>query len=352
VLGIPATMRENVVVIPEGWFRIAEGCSGKRYLVVTLAIAVLAAALNHMRGWRLAVFIAASGLLALIANWIRIVVIIYAGHVTNMQHYLVAKEHLSFGNAVFVVLLVSVVLLARVMDRCHGAAPESRPGAALVASSSAVGQASRAPWAFAPLVLLLATFLLIQLRQAPAAQPGQLGVWPFETGKWNGPLLPDPIWSPAYVMPDGEARASYRLDKGSIEVYASLYGDQRQGRELVYYGNTLLSPGPWERVWTDASDEIGTGLAGMDARAPDGSLWFIARVFEVGGEATRSEAMAQLAYGFRSILRPVPAGVIALATRCDENCDAARALVASFWDDMSGSILAMVPDSVPRVAGQ
>jgi len=97
------------------------------------------------------------------------------------------------------------------------------------------------------------------------------------------------------------------------------------------------------------SGDIGVDLVGMQARAPDGSIWIIVRVFEVGGRVTTSEAMAQLAYGIRAILRPVPAGVIALASRCDQNCDAARALVASFWDDMSGSLLAMVPDSMPRI---
>src|SRR5690606_5055666 len=42
LLGVAATVSEYRVTIPEGTFAIIEGCSGKRYLMVTLALAWLA----------------------------------------------------------------------------------------------------------------------------------------------------------------------------------------------------------------------------------------------------------------------------------------------------------------------
>jgi exosortase len=113
LLGVPATVTEYRVTIPEGTFAIVEGCSGKRFLVVTLAVAYLATFLNQLRGWRALFFLAAAALLSMVINWIRIVIIIYAGHVSNMQHYLVANEHLSLGNAMFVPLILGVILLGR-----------------------------------------------------------------------------------------------------------------------------------------------------------------------------------------------------------------------------------------------
>jgi hypothetical protein len=34
---------------------------------------------------------------------------------------------------------------------------------------------------------------------------------------------------------------------------------------------------------------------------------------------------------------------VALAVRCDVDCSGAQALAGSFWDDMSGEILGMMP---------
>src|SRR5262249_55541359 len=142
---------------------------------------------------------------------------------------------------------------------------------------------------------------------------------------------------PQYVGPDNARRVAYRSNAGTVEVYANVYGEQRQGKELVSYDNTLLAPGAWERDWPQVTRTLPTKvpqLASFEARADDGSRWLIAYVFKVGAGRVRSEPSAQLAYGALSFLRPTPAGVIALATRCNENCEAARALVTSFWDDM------------------
>ena len=110
-LGVSAEVHEYFVSIRGGTFHIAEGCSGKRYFIVTLAVAVLGAAIYRMRGVRALAYVLACGVLALVANWIRIIIVIYAGHIAGMQTYLVAVEHLTLGNVIFVCLLVLVLLL-------------------------------------------------------------------------------------------------------------------------------------------------------------------------------------------------------------------------------------------------
>ena len=341
VMGVPAHVSEYTVSIPEGTFQIVEGCSGKRYLIVTLAMAVLAASLNHLPRWRFAGFVAIAGGLALVANWVRIVVVIYAGHVSDMQHYLVAVEHDSLGNVIFVLLLGVVFLLARRLGR----------DTVVPASPEAIDLAGRPavfPWpAIVPFVLLGSFTALLQWRADVTPAPCELGNLPVTTGTWQGPLPPAPAWSPRYVDPDSERRASYRSATGSVEIYVNAYSDQRQGRELVFYGNTLLAPGPWQRSWplqvqTLASRDA--SLAAFEARAPDGSLWLVAHVYEVGGWTTTRDPLAQLRYGIGSILGPLPAGVVALAAPCDTKCDVARTLVTTFWDDMSARILGVVPD--------
>ena len=201
-----------------------------------------------------------------------------------------------------------------------------------------------------PIGLLATTFGATHLAAHAVTGRSAIGPLPIATGTWQGPLPEAVEWQPRYPGASEERRAAYRSGPGVVELYVNVFSEQRQGAELVGYGNTFLGPGAWRRAWPVVAGSLGKDLVAFEAWAPDGTLWLISSAYEVGGLVTRSDPTAQLAYGIMSVLHPVPAGVLALATRCDENCDAARALVASFWDDMSGLILATVPDSATAAA--
>lgn len=339
-LGISAQVHEYTVTIPGGSFQIIEGCSGKRYFMVTLAVAVLAAALNHLRGLRAIGFVLACGALALLANWLRIVIVIHAGYTYGMQTYLVAVEHLTLGNVIFVLLLAVVLLLARRLAGPIGpASPPVEVGAA---------PPPRRWAAVLPVALLAAVFVTDLARSAAPADRAMPGVLPLATGRWQGPLPADVGWMPQFPGTAGARRASYSSEAGVVQLYIGTYGAQRQGQELIQYGNTLLAPGTWNRAWPHEAHALSPHtprLASFEARAADGDLWLLAYLYDVGGWSTSQEAFAQLAYGLRSIRRPTPSGIVALAVRCDSSCKSARALAGAFWDDMSRPILAMLPSA-------
>jgi exosortase len=235
LLGVPASVSEYRVTIPEGTFAIVEGCSGKRYFVVTLAIAYLAIAINGLRGARALLYLAAAGLLSMLVNWIRIVIVIYAGHVSNMQHYLVANEHKSLGNVLFVVLIVGVLLQGRWLAR-RGATSVS------AASISGIANPALAPWQ--PLMLLPAALLVLALPASlvrKASAPMRLEAMPIATGDWLGPLPPQAGWRPEFSAADDEQRVAYVSTTGTVELYANLYVDQASGRELIHYSNNIIN---------------------------------------------------------------------------------------------------------------
>ncbi len=82
---IPTFVEGNLIAIPEGVFEIAGGCSGLRYLLVSLTISSLFTFLNFnkLRQGVIFIIIAVAG--ALIVNWIRIIILIFVGHYTNME---------------------------------------------------------------------------------------------------------------------------------------------------------------------------------------------------------------------------------------------------------------------------
>lgn len=345
-LAVPAYVNEYTVTIPAGTFEVIEGCSGKRYLVTTAAIAVVAGYLNSLRRTRLAVLVGVSCALALVANWIRIVIIVYAGHVTEMQHHLVAVEHMTLGHVVLAVLIVTVALLARRLAPPSGTAPIG-PAPRAPISQDPVAAHRSVRWAGVPIGLLLATLVTHQVRANALPDSPAMVDLPGASTDWSGPLPPRSAWMPDYHGTDVQVRGAYGSAAGVVEVYANTYAAQHQGRELILYRNTLLAPGEWRRPWPPTATRIaadGAPLAMFEARVGEES-WVIAYAYEIGGWATTSEPLAQLAYGVRSFFGPVPSGVVALATPCGGNCEAARALVGAFWDDMSARMLALVPNA-------
>lgn len=343
LLGVKATVTENHVTIPEGTFSIIEGCSGKRYLVVAVAIAWLSAAMNHLRTMRrLTLLFGSAVMLALVINWIRIVIIIYAGHVTNMQHYLVAVEHLTLGKLLFLPLLAGILLVAR---WC------AEPGQAATPEAAKCGSDFPRPsrWLLVPMAAFVIVAILSH-SDPVAAAIGQLGEAPLGSGGWEGPLPGRSGWMPHYGGVDDQRRLSYlSRDGSSVEVYVNLYASQRSGKELVRYGNSVVAPEGWTQPWSQSGRKLvtpkGKVLWSLEILDASRRTWLLAYTYRVGGGLYTSEAATQLGYGVRSMLRPAPAGVLASAILCETtNCDKGRTLLADFWDNMGSPIMSMLPD--------
>ena len=94
--GIPTYVERNFVTIPAGVFEIADGCSGLRYLIVSLAISSLFNFLYIKNIRKALLFFTVAILGALITNWIRITALILIGEYTNMQSSLMS-DHNTFG---------------------------------------------------------------------------------------------------------------------------------------------------------------------------------------------------------------------------------------------------------------
>jgi len=93
---IPTYVEAQFVSIPAGTFEIADGCSGLRYLIVSLAISSLFIFLNIKSKKRAFIFFAVAVFGGLFTNWLRIMLLIIIGDYTDMTHSLM-NDHNSFG---------------------------------------------------------------------------------------------------------------------------------------------------------------------------------------------------------------------------------------------------------------
>jgi EpsI family protein len=351
LLGVPATVTEYRVTIPEGAFAIVEGCSGKRYLIVTLAVAWLMGWLNDMPGKRFAKYLALCAALALVTNWVRIVIVIYAGHVSNMQHYFVAVEHFTLGNVIFLVLLAAVLALGRKFDTVHRLATDlPRDGSLAPTARTPVDLrlvAGKSLWIVLAALALTAVVGRISHGESKSEVLGQ---WPLGAGSWQGPLPSRASWKPDYAAVKHERRAQYLTNYGAVEVYANLFPSARRDAELIQYGNNLASPAGWERVWGANSGTIsagGTPLSTFIMSGSDQRQWLVAYTYRAGSRASHREIPAKLLIGWLSLFGAIDQGVVALSSPCEPgNCDKARALIADFWENNGPPLLAMIAAKV------
>lgn len=103
--GIPIFVEGNTISIPSGVFEIAGGCSGLRYLIVSLAISSLFTFLNIRKYSHALTFLFVAIVGALITNWLRITALIMIGHFTEMQSDLM-HDHNSFGWYIYMPFMI------------------------------------------------------------------------------------------------------------------------------------------------------------------------------------------------------------------------------------------------------
>lgn len=108
--GIPVFVEAPFVHIPEGTFEIANGCSGLRYFIVSLAISVLYIFLYIKQPKRAFYFLSVAIIGALLTNWIRITLLILIGHYTDMTSGLM-EDHNSFGWYIFIPFMILLFML-------------------------------------------------------------------------------------------------------------------------------------------------------------------------------------------------------------------------------------------------
>jgi exosortase len=121
--GVPAFVEGNTFNLPAGVVQVASGCSGLNYLVVSLALGLFQGLL-YLRTWksRIKVLVAAV-VVALLSNWLRVYTLILVGYATDMRHYLIRVDHLTFGWVLFMVCFWPVLRLGARLANKEGDEP-------------------------------------------------------------------------------------------------------------------------------------------------------------------------------------------------------------------------------------
>jgi EpsI family protein len=324
--GIPVLAEGNVIHIPEGAFEIATSCNGLHFVIVALAIATVHGYVEgYDRRSRVMLLLIATAL-AIATNLVRIFCVIVAGHLTDMQHFLVRVDHYYFGWVLFAIsLLLYVFASSRIPLLRHEAAPTTP-------------RASGATGSYAPIALVLAAAALAvgplwslaaitATVDSPATSPPRLA-------SWTGPTPSSWAWQPVYANADERFVESYRNERaGEVSLFRAAYHYQRQGREVRGYGNSLAGPGYSIRSSKPAAATIeGQSLTAVEhlVVADSGQELLVWSFHGVGDRLETPGVAGQIRYGVNSLFEPLTASVIAVAAECRTDCDSARRTVEEF----------------------
>ena len=239
LFGVPVHAEGRSLVIPSGNWQIVEGCSGVRYLIASIVVGTLYAYLNYQSTVRRLIFVAASVVVPVLANWVRAWAIVMLGHVSD-NRIATGVDHLVYGWVFFGIV---IFLLFFVGTRWQ---EDERPDALAAADASAASGAPASVWrggAVVPIALAAGLAWPGFLAGLDAKASGALDSLPAPqaAGAWR-PLavsgLPD--WSPSFSGMRATARSAWSDGQSEVGLYVGYYHSQQDGEELVSSENRVL----------------------------------------------------------------------------------------------------------------
>ena len=243
--GIPAHIDGVFITIPNGWFEVAEACSGVKFLVAMAAYGALVANVCFRSWTRRIAFMTAALVLPVLANGVRAWGTIYMAHRTN-AHFAEGFDHVIYGWVFFgIVIAVLIAGSWRWFDRKVGD-PWIEP--AKLQPQQGATDAWKRGFAGAILIPLVALLwsLLGSAGRAQLPPVTSLPVLP----EWRRIAAPSD-WRPNFAGADRLLIARYVDRRGRVvDLAVAIFASQAEGRELVGYGQGAVAPDShW--AWTD-----------------------------------------------------------------------------------------------------
>jgi exosortase A len=293
--GVPVFREGNHFALPTGNWSIVEACSGIRYLVASVMVGTIYAALAYRSAKRRAAFLAASIAVPIVANWLRAYGIVMIGHLSNNQ-LAVGVDHIVYGWLFFGV----VMLLLFWFGSFWHEAPLIAEGQKARTSMPSMSPPQRSQLYLAAVAVIMTAGIWKPLEAAidrPSTSTPVLASisaregWVSTQGSLAG-------FKPHYLGAASELQQIFRKDGREVGLYLAYYRGQEKGHELVTWGNMLTTP--WDPRWiqiASSSDNLrwldGSVTASRIEIAGPSTFLDAFRLYWINGSVTSSDYVAK-----------------------------------------------------------
>ena len=289
VFGVPAQVNGVLITIPNGYFEVAEACSGAKFVIAMIAYGALVANVCFVSWRRRAIFMVVALIVPVIANGLRAFGTIYAAYLTSVERA-TGMDHIVYGWIFFGLVMAAVLAIGwRWFDRAPDAPvfdpatlqvqPKRRIDLVVAAALTLTVAAVFPTWSAAIAGRVETLPASISLPDVPGWHRGLMSV--------RAP------WSPNYPGADHYLIGRYENGQGdAVDLAIAVYGSQHEGKELVSFGvGALREDDVWVRVG-DLPDIAGGSV--IRVTAPGHVEREIATWYRVGDMVTHDDKMAKL----------------------------------------------------------
>jgi exosortase A len=342
--GVPVYREGNHFIIPSGAWSVVEACSGIRYIIASVMVGVIYAAIAYRTSRRRALFIVASILVPIVANWLRAYMIVMLGHLSNNK-LAVGVDHIIYGWVFFGVVMLLLFWVGSFWQEADVA--HAKDDAALRANIVSVPAAAPRTFFYAALAAIAVAGvwqpLDASVSQGVVKGAPVLSIVP-SAGNWTVSHERISDWTPRYTGYATDLSQTYAKGDHRVGLYIAFYRDQQKGRELITSGNVLTRPidwnwkqtdtGTWQVDWNGRATTVErTELIGRDVRLQ------VIRLFWIAGHVTWNPYVAKALQAIAKLQGSGDdAALIVMYAPASVNGNVARESLRSFAADMSPAI--------------
>ncbi|WP_052215725.1 exosortase A [Sphingomonas sp. ERG5] len=290
LFGVPAQVDGVLITIPNGYFEVAEACSGAKFVIAMVAYGALVANVCFVSWGRRAAFMAIAVIVPVIANGLRAFGTIYAAHLTSVEQA-TGMDHIVYGWVFFGVVMAAVIAIGwrwfdrapddPVFDPATLQEPPKRRIDALIAAALVLTVAGIFPaWAGA-------------IAGRAQKLPDVISL-PTIAGWQRTDTSVRAAWSPYYPGADHFLIGRYSDGRGaSVDLAIAVFGSQREGKELVSFGTGVLRQ---DDIWVRIDDLPNlAGGSAMRITAPGPVERQVVTWYRVGNVLTHNDKAVKLA---------------------------------------------------------
>ena len=337
--GIPVFNDGYQIEIPSGSFLIAEACSGVRYLMVCIALGLLAANIFFHSWRRRLLFVGLAALVPIVANGVRAYGIVMIAH---LSHYTIAVDvdHIIYGFIFLGFVLLSLLGLGALLrEKSHSllsdVSVEHVDGAALSNRTSETSFLSQLIAAGIAIAMIFSAEMVTAGAKAP---PSNLSIklrGPDVEPPWTHDRADAPLWVPAFQGMDAELQQTYRRGDRRLDLHVGYLAYQREGAEVISDLNTVAGRESEWKVLRSTWATIQVGGRGLPINAlvirRQSQTLLVWSWYRIGGEDTNSRLMGKfLEVKALATGQGRSAAMIAISTELAEDSEQATALLQDF----------------------
>lgn len=351
VSGIPALVEGPNIRVPAGSFHVADNCTGLRQLVVSMPLAVIYSSLNAIKPRWMLLLVVAAALVSIVVNVVRIYIVVLAGALTEMKHYLVTQDHVTPG---WVLFALAMLVFFLVVERF--AKPVAGSARLLILRESDLVDVQPVSGVRSGLI----AFLVLVGITVPVLK--SQSVEPSEPSSVDGSLLPESIpgWTRGNPV-GGESLTGYfpGADLDSAAVYRqhravllqmAYYAHQREGHEAVGWPNRPFRPELWRQVsWRKIDVPFSHGMVPVRedvVRGSDGTERLVWSWYFIAGRHLSSPWTAKVMGAIGALQGDPSAICIVLTPVGAQSPEEDRALLRAFVSEAAASLSGGTDDTL------